>query len=756
MSGWENLYNIATGDYHNENLKDSYDNYLKTANALLYKLGNEVTFISRESIKSKPHNSARLFSQLKTCVQKLEDILQNKVTVGNLPSPQPSSISDFAPTLKNTTPTPLHLPLIPFSPLSRNVLQYSQDLDAAKEKISNIKQRNPQRKNDDDDNSHLSQLRSIEDEIRTIESKAEKLNKEINLVSEVNLLYWDADVIAAQLTIIDCDLFRKIDFKKDFQTKDKKNSKPQACLDFHRYLTNSFSHQLITFDNVKSSGSLSRGNGAQHPRESIIAHAVRISYYLLNVYRNFNSFAAIIKALISPEVRRIRRLWSNIPARTNQILKELSNHIKPDNDYSAYKEILFQKLESFREGNQETVVIPWMQPHYEEIKQINQSYGTGKSGGDSSEIVLSPPGARKSMLICSLLEQCQLNIISQELDGDELAFSRKTTANTSTSRTINIDGVNIKLPYDLSKLGVGNLSVHHWLVSRVYLNKQQLIDESIFIEPLIENELLPSTEIYANNDSTIESPTKISQSTEFHYNDVSEDLDEPFVLPKPEGNESLITSNINSYNNNNTNKFDKNDYLLGNNFSKSFENPIIITETTIDPYDTMFENNQNNNNNNDNRTSKTAAIQIPQTNKPTSTFVSPAPSLNPNASVFIPRSHNSLTSPSPGPLPDMDNRMREEGYKNLIYQQFDENKKVGDISDNRKNGDNSDDSDVDDVEADEDDVLSDENGVITNDGKIDLTNGKKDVIEKIDQNLNVDGTPNINIKINKIYQSSSP
>nr|CAG8437577.1 8550_t:CDS:2 [Entrophospora candida] len=683
MSGWENLYNIATGDYHNENLKDSYDNYLKTANALLYKLGNEVTFISRESIKSKPHNSARLFSQLKTCVQKLEDILQNKVTVGNLPSPQPSSISDFAPTLKNTTPTPLHLPLIPFSPLSRNALQYSQDLEAAKEKINNIKQRNPQRKNDDDDNSHLSQLRSIEDEIRTIESKTEKLNKEINLVSEVNLLYWDADAVAAQLTIIDCDLFRKIDFKKDFQTKDKKNSKPQACLDFHRYLTNSFSHQLITFDNVKSSGSLSRGNGAQHPRESIIAHAVRISYYLLNVYRNFNSFAAIIKALISPEVRRIRRLWSNIPARTNQILKELSNHIKPDNDYSAYKEILFQKLESFREGNQETVVIPWMQPHYEEIKQINQSYGTGKSGGDSSEIVLSPPGARKSKLICSLLEQCQLNIISQELDGDELAFSRKTTANTSTSRTINIDGVNIKLPYDLSKLGVGNLSVHHWLVSRVYLNKQQLIDESIFIEPLIENELLPS------------------------------------------------------------------------------------------------------------------AIQIPQTNKPTSAFVSPAPSLNPNASVFIPRSHNSLTSPSPGPLPDMDNRMSmsvgviptknlnakyDSGYKS--------DEDVGDISDNRKHGDNSDDSDVDDVEVDEDDVLSDgifkyescnksnddnkddndndddneeniqkdddsqENGIIANDGKIDLTNGKKDVIEKIDQNLNFDGTPNINIKINQIYSSS--
>ncbi|CAJ0754969.1 9763_t:CDS:2, partial [Entrophospora sp. SA101] len=462
---------------------DSYSNYLKTANALIYKLGHEVTFINRDSIKSRPHNSAQLFSQLKTCVQKLEDILQNKVTVGNLPSSQPSYISDFVSSLNTKNPTPIHLPLIPFSPLSKKVLYYSQELDKTKAKIEKIKQQSPKKKMEDE--FHHNQLRKIEEELRTIETNAVKVNNDIKLISEVNLLYWDADAIALQLTIIESDLFRKIDFKKDFHIKDKKNSRAQACLDFHRYLTNSFLHQFIISitDNVKpsrraSSFSSDSGGDSQHLHENIITHAIRISCYLLNVYRNFNSFAAIIKALTSPELYRIRKLWDSLPVDTIQILKDLSCFIKKDNEYKAYKELLFQKLEIFRENDQGVVVIPWMQPHYEEIKQINHSYTTGKSG-NSSEIMLSPPGVRKSMTICSLLEQCQYNITSQDYDSDDLAVNLKTTSSNLplAKDKITMDGLNIRLPCDLSQLGLGDLKLHHWLVSRAYLNKQQLVDE---------------------------------------------------------------------------------------------------------------------------------------------------------------------------------------------------------------------------------------------------------------------------------------
>nr|CAG8437002.1 7466_t:CDS:2 [Entrophospora candida] len=652
--------------------QDSYSNYLKTANALIYKLGHEVTFINRDSIKSRPHNSAQLFSQLKTCVQKLEDILQNKVTVGNLPSSQPSYISDFVSSLNTKNPTPIHLPLIPFSPLSKKVLYYSQELDKTKAKIEKIKQQSPKKKNEDE--FHHNQLRKIEEELRAIETNAVKVNNDIKLISEVNLLYWDADAIALQLTIIESDLFRKIDFKKDFHIKDKKNSRAQACLDFHRYLTNSFLHQFIisTTDNVKSSRRTSSfssdsGGDSQHLHENIITHAIRISCYLLNVYRNFNSFAAIIKALTSPELYRIRKLWDSLPVDTIQSLKDLSCFIKKDNEYKAYKELLFQKLEIFRENDQGVVVIPWMQPHYEEIKQINHSYTTGKSG-NSTEIMLSPPGVRKSMSICSLLEQCQYNITSQDYDSDDLAVNLKTTSSNLplAKDRITMDGLNIRLPCDLSQLGLGDLKLHHWLVSRAYLNKQQLVDE-------ITNDIKST-----NNGLNTELPTKISRTTELNNSndddntEVIKVCDGSFVLPKEsfikkdEKKSSLITSTINdiilSNNNNNitinndTNKVD-NSLLSYNNLSRSAEYSTILTELTVDEpigssrlSSSMFETT--NNNPIISTSSKTTAIPIPQTSKPTSSVISPATSLNPHASAFIPHSLNSLTSPSPGPLPD--------------------------------------------------------------------------------------------------------
>src|SRR5581483_4021283 len=102
--------------------------------------------------------------------------------------------------------------------------------------------------------------------------------------------------------------------------------------------------------------------------------------------------------------------------RTSQLLKDYSSYIKKeDNDYKAYKEILVQKMESFRDIGQgeKVVVIPWMQPHYEEIKVITQSYTSGKSG-DNTEVILSAPGQHKLASIFSLLEQCRTNIIRSE------------------------------------------------------------------------------------------------------------------------------------------------------------------------------------------------------------------------------------------------------------------------------------------------------------------------------------------------------
>ncbi|RIB11251.1 hypothetical protein C2G38_2203912 [Gigaspora rosea] len=659
MSGWENLFNTAAVDYNNGNFRESYNNYLKVANALLYKFNHEVAFSSKEAVKSKPPNSARLFQHLRTCVQRLEDILQNKAN-GVSPAPQHSAISDNAALILSNSHS-VHLPLVPFSPLTRKSIHHahlfaisSQRLSVAEQKLENNKEKE-------------AILRKLREEFLQQQSKLDQVNSQIQSIAEVTLLHWDVEAIAKQLTIIDYSLFYKVDFKKDFSAKDKKNSKVQACMDFHRYLTNSFAHQFIYADMARTAANSSRG--VQHPRESIITHAIRVAYCLLNVHRNFNSFAALVKALTSPEVRRIRRLWSNIPARLNQLLKELSSYVKKDNDYGAYREILAQKMESFREVGQGMIVIPWMQPHYEEIRSINQSYTSGKSG-DSSEIILSAPGARKLTSISALLEKCKTNTVAH--DDEEWEIRKPVTSSQRHRDTITVDGITITLPMDLSCLGCGDLGLHHWLVSRVYLTKRQLIDESIEIEPLGENEQLPCEEndyeeeeeeddddrasvgqldIGSDDGDNLEigssSKHVFASSSTPSLNKVSQDNS------GEQSNEALESSNKPS-----SSKemiyASKNEQTTGNSTStsvaheipKTVENGKPSLEETpynLEPVKNDSVTGLSNGNIEESATSfgfKSDAIPIPQVPKETQPIVSPK-NLNPNAPVFIPKSLNS-------------------------------------------------------------------------------------------------------------------
>ncbi|CAG8679797.1 16440_t:CDS:10, partial [Racocetra fulgida] len=209
------------------------------------------------------------------------------------PISQLSAISDNA-ALNLTNSHPMHLPLVPFSPLTRQSIHHAHFLAVTSQQLSVANQKSPDIGKDSE-----GIIRKLKDEVRQRQNKLDQVNNQIQSIAEVTLLHWDAEAVSLQLTIIDSSLFNKVDFKRDFSAKDKKNSKVQACMDFHRYLTNNFAHQFIYADMTRTSVNSLRGT--QHPRESIIPHAVRIAYYLLNVHRNFNSFAALMKALTSPE-----------------------------------------------------------------------------------------------------------------------------------------------------------------------------------------------------------------------------------------------------------------------------------------------------------------------------------------------------------------------------------------------------------------------------------------------------------------------
>ncbi|CAG8453554.1 8946_t:CDS:2, partial [Cetraspora pellucida] len=210
MSGWESLFNTAAVDYNNGNLRDSYSNYLKAANALLYKFGNEVAFANRETVKSKPVNSVRFFQQLRLCVQRLEDILQTRAINGVPPISQLSAISDNA-ALNLTNSHPLHLPLVPFSPLTRQSIQHAHSLAVTSQRLSVANQKLADSSKDSD-----GIIRKLKDEVRLQQSKLDQVNNQIQSIAEVTLLHWDAEAVSLQLTIIDSSLFNKVEKDDSF------------------------------------------------------------------------------------------------------------------------------------------------------------------------------------------------------------------------------------------------------------------------------------------------------------------------------------------------------------------------------------------------------------------------------------------------------------------------------------------------------------------------------------------------------------
>ncbi|CAG8488110.1 11778_t:CDS:2 [Paraglomus brasilianum] len=663
MSSWEVLVQNAYNNVQDGNLKNAYAGYLKAATLLLNKLATEAptkgddpsiaytsVLASDANIKS---NSIRSFQQLKTCIQHAEDILANRVINGTLPSPQ-SSFNDV---------TPLHspssnLPLVPFSPLTRQSLMTVSALATLSNKVAVTRQKPVTDSNGSSEHANK-EFRKHMEELHSQKARLDNINVHIQTISTKSLIHWDEDTVAKQLTIIESQLFTKVDVRKDFLSKDKKRSSVQACLDFHRYLTNSLTHQFIIFADTVRSG---QNPGRSQQNDNIIARGIKIAYLLLHVYRNFNSFAAIVKALVSPEVRRLRRLWVNLNTRTSQILKDLVVYISPANEYKAYKEFLIQKVDSYRDHEAGVIIVPWMLPHYEEIKSVSQTCG------DSSIEAL---GARKRSFIFSLLEQCQSNMISA--DDDEWGNTRKLCSSGSRAKdTMVVDSVTMACPPDLSCLGVGDLGVYHWLVSRVYLTKRQLVDESLVIEPLVNGEpvlRVDEDELYDYNsdqisveheDSASDSGDAIDQKSSFQFpgripvsktTERSNEENRSLLELQLSDNRSLLSSlepyviRGESSTDGNSDNNRLNETTKGNS-STATGSPFDLlsldktqTKTTVTSYTPSVSHG-----------TSTPAINIPQTSSRSHPTQSSLPSdssksLNPNAPAFVPRSFGSKSNP---------------------------------------------------------------------------------------------------------------
>ncbi|KAI9022956.1 hypothetical protein CLU79DRAFT_749670 [Phycomyces nitens] len=363
------------------------------------------------------------------------------------------------------------LPSIPVSPFIKALLQCASTLAQATKELSEASASPPTTIKAKGELTQLSHL------VQSQRNWIDDWTMQMHSVQGVMPSHWDADIMARQIASIDSQLFDLVVLDQTSLLHiETRQSKWKPVLDFHRYLSHSFSHQLIFFS----------GNPTESdPETHLIAYLVRVAYLLLNTYRDFSGFAAIVHALQSPAVRRLHSLWKSCPSLAQVSIDEYLLVLSPDNTYEAYHKMLHTTLVPYYTRDQTTtkrVAVPWVEAHVGRIA-LNQRQGDLKNVNRQMSIALG------------ILELCQRNTTTQPAAWIEEALDfngnlvspplpppTKGSSSSSSSRPF-LDNALANIPaLDLRFILPENSLVYHWIVSRVYLSNEQLMEESYAAE----------------------------------------------------------------------------------------------------------------------------------------------------------------------------------------------------------------------------------------------------------------------------------
>ena len=383
------------------------------------------------------------------------------------------------------------LPVIPLSPIAQSFIICKHAIHQASEKLTEAKKVRP----------HLGVdvLRGFLETVKLERHRLDTLTRKMQSVEAATALFWDSDALARQIAVIDCQLYSHVLLdKRSLSQLDADGTKLVHLVDFHHYLTHSFTHQLIYWaELIKPENAQAAVIPPVHgSKDSLVTHLIRVAYLLLHAYRDYSGFAAIMKALSCPEVKRLKKIWQPCSSRTKDMFRDLVLLISPQKNYLAYYDCLKTSVQQQRpshSGGGMMTAVPWIQPHLLSIRSIVTAYTAGDDHDQNTgDIVLSAPGAHKLNIELSILELCQHNSTIDAGAAHDFEEQKPThkRASMAANKAIHMDGLRTAvIPVNnLNHLAPGDQLTHHWLVSRVYLRKDQLINESMEVEPLKQGE----------------------------------------------------------------------------------------------------------------------------------------------------------------------------------------------------------------------------------------------------------------------------
>ncbi|KAI7876647.1 ras guanine nucleotide exchange factor domain-containing protein [Mucor mucedo] len=379
------------------------------------------------------------------------------------------------------------LPLIPLSPLTQTSIEYAKALAQTTKALSETR---------DGTSSNTSNIIALlNKDLSKERENLDRLTKEIQNVQSQFLTDLNHQDIAREIAYINCSLFRLVVLNKSWISSFDKQSNIVPLLDFHRYLSHAFAHQVIYSaaaaeeeEEATSSLSKKKKRKSLNNNNNMIAQLIQIASLLLHIYRDFSGCTAILTSLQMPEVQRLESLWSQCSSKMLATYKELVTILSPQNNYEAYHQQLWLHTARFLNTptlKSQMIAVPFMHAHLFMIRNLIHTHSVvlnNSTTGMGNKQILSDAGKKSFVSAIRVLEFCQ-----QHLKINTLELER-----SSWKRTSHVP-LKLSVCLELDKLQ-SNSNLFHWLVSRAYLNRSQLHQESLNVEPLAVGEIELTTE----------------------------------------------------------------------------------------------------------------------------------------------------------------------------------------------------------------------------------------------------------------------
>ncbi|KAL3982798.1 RasGEF domain family protein [Acanthocheilonema viteae] len=159
----------------------------------------------------------------------------------------------------------------------------------------------------------------------------DELAPEVLKEAETHLLQLNAQILAAQLTLQDFDVFSAIEpteYVDNLFNLESKYGWPKLA-DFE-FLFNKEMWWVAT--------EICREKGLQK-RTKLIKKFIKIARYCRD-FRNFNSMFAIMSGLEKPAVRRLHHTWERVPSKYMKMFEDVQHLVDPSRNMSKYRQHL--------------------------------------------------------------------------------------------------------------------------------------------------------------------------------------------------------------------------------------------------------------------------------------------------------------------------------------------------------------------------------------------------------------------------------